>query len=192
MQLINALQVALLIASQASAIPFNGSEPRYPNSTHPVTSQASAIPINGSKTQAPSSTITSVPGVTPVRVTPRRVRCGTIKYTSALVQSAFNALTSRGAGPTPTPVGGYPHYYGASDANVSMELNKIAGCQIGQQGFQYYEFPLKDPVFSGGPAGPNRVVALTQRPVARTFTYCLAMTHTGALTPGGFVICNPY
>ena len=49
----------------------------------------------------------------------------------------------------------------------------------------YTEFPLTDPVFTGGDTnsqGLDRVLAISGPPAADgtvTYTYCLAMTHRG-------------
>lgn len=86
----------------------------------------------------------------------------------------------------------YPRQYGnnqgtPSDADVVNALNAIPGCETGGQGkgMKYFEFPLTDPVFTGGDErsqGPDRVVAISPSPGqggVRQFTFCLAMTHRG-------------
>lgn len=89
----------------------------------------------------------------------------------------------------------YPHQFGnptPRDVPVVTALNAIPGCQTGQAGLVYYEFPLTSPVFAADPPGTDRVVAISQAPgpgVTQTFTYCLAMTHNGA--PGNdFIPCT--
>lgn len=84
----------------------------------------------------------------------------------------------------------YPHQYGSgskapTDASVVSALNAIPECATGQAGMKYFEFPLTDPVFTGGPAtsqGTDRVVGISPSPGqggTRTYTYCLTMTHRG-------------
>ena len=76
-----------------------------------------------------------------------------------------------------------------TDADVVNALNAIPECATGQTGLKYFEFPLTDPVFAGGPErsqGPDRVVAISPTPEQgdpRTYTYCLAMTHRGGTSP---------
>ena len=61
-------------------------------------------------------------------------------------------------------------------------LNVIPGCETGQAGMEFFEFPLDMTVFTGGAQGsqgPERVVAISPNPGqggTRTYTYCLAMT----------------
>lgn len=69
-------------------------------------------------------------------------------------------------------------------------LKAIHECRTGQSGFKYFEFPLADPVFNGGPPesqGPDRVVAISPSPGqggTRHFTFCLVATHRGGTGPG--------
>lgn len=82
-----------------------------------------------------------------------------------------------------------------SDASVVAALNAIQGCETGQVGKKYWEFPLKDTVFTGGPVrsqGPDRVVDIAvANPTSRpsSFDYCLSMTHRG-VQGNRFQPCN--
>ncbi|KAI1737938.1 hypothetical protein F4680DRAFT_450336 [Xylaria scruposa] len=61
----------------------------------------------------------------------------------------------------------YPHQYGARDPEVAAALNAIDGCQTGQAGFKYFEYPLTTDVWVGGPArsqGPDRVIGIGKSP----------------------------
>ncbi|KAI0549170.1 hypothetical protein F4679DRAFT_584745 [Xylaria curta] len=79
----------------------------------------------------------------------------------------------------------YPHQYGARDTKVIAALNAIDGCQTGQPGFKYFEYPLTTDLWIGGPArsqGPDRVIGIGKSPGQGgqwKLTYCLSVTHTG-------------
>ncbi|EMD34467.1 hypothetical protein CERSUDRAFT_97720 [Gelatoporia subvermispora B] len=71
----------------------------------------------------------------------------------------------------------YPHTYNDRDG-----LNLARTCPG-----QLWEFPLvkgDQPFKAGEKAGPNRVV------FSQTGDYCASITHTGASTPNGFVLCK--
>ena len=83
----------------------------------------------------------------------------------------------------------YPRQYGSgsnalTDTSVVAALNAIPGCETGQAGMSFFEFPLDMTVFTGGPQ--DRVFAISPNPGqggTRTYTYCLAMTHRGGTSP---------
>lgn len=179
MQLINLLQVALLVASQISAIPISGSEALTPNAANELVKRAAPAPVS----------------------------CGPADNQRAWplqsVQDAFNALVANDLlSNSKKPSAGrnsFPHRYGGingtpSDATVVTALNAIPECRLGQVNMTYSEFPITDPVFTGGDpgsAGLDRVVAITTNTTIkpRPFTYCLAMTHRG-VAPGQFTPCT--
>ncbi|KAI3325925.1 hypothetical protein HD806DRAFT_552318 [Xylariaceae sp. AK1471] len=120
-------------------------------------------------------------------------------YPLQTVQDAFNALSNYGNQPAgQKPKAGtraYPQQYGnnqgiPTDADVKTALDAIPGCQTGQSGYKFFEFPLTDPVFAGsdqGGQGPDRVIAIAQNPGqggTRSYTYCLAVTHRGGSGSG--------
>jgi hypothetical protein len=91
----------------------------------------------------------------------------------------------------------YPRKNNAEEIPVRNALDAIPECRTGQAGHKYFEFPITDPVFTGGGGqrsqGADRVLAISPSPGqggARTFTYCLAITHEGAPRNGGFVTCT--
>lgn len=63
--------------------------------------------------------------------------------------------------------------------------------------WKWCKLPIKRPVFVTGPAGsqgPDRAVAISKKILPgeiRLFTYCLAVTHSGATPEGAFDHCNP-
>ncbi|KAM0796185.1 hypothetical protein BDR22DRAFT_868420 [Usnea florida] len=175
MQLIKILEVTILIASQAQATPVPESEALTPNAAIEVLKRANPAPV----TCGPANDSQS--------------------YTLQAVQNSYNALVASGALPIPQrPAAGgryYPRQYGQgaqppTDAPVVAALNAIPECRGNQTGMKYFEFPLTVPVFVGGVAGsqgPDRVVAISPSPGqggARTYMYCLAMTHRGGTGPG--------
>ncbi|KAL9070131.1 MAG: hypothetical protein Q9161_005083 [Pseudevernia consocians] len=174
MQLSNILQLALLVASHASASPITGSDALTPNAADELVKRANPAPVSCGPTSDQRA------------------------WPLQSVQDAYNALVTNGALPNnQKPAAGtryYPRQYGSgsnapTDASVVTALNAISECATGQTGMKYFEFPLTDPVFTSGPAGsqgPDRVVAISPTPgqgQTRTFTYCLAMTHRGGTGP---------
>ncbi|KAI8631827.1 hypothetical protein F5Y19DRAFT_472711 [Xylariaceae sp. FL1651] len=120
------------------------------------------------------------------------------------VQDAFDALQNFGNVPAnQRPKAGtrsYPQQYGnnqgvPTDADVVKALDAIPECKTAQSGYKFFEFPITDPVFSGGDQGsqgPDRVIAIAQNPGqggTRSYTYCLAITHRG-INGGGFQPCT--
>ena len=81
---------------------------------------------------------------------------------------------------------------------MKAALDAIPECATSLAGtWKWFEFPITDPVFAGaqpaGAQGPDRVIAISQNPGqggARTYTYCLAVTHRGVATNGGFDPCT--
>jgi len=98
----------------------------------------------------------------------------------------------------------YPRQYGGtnatpSDLDVIAALNGIEGCHTNQEGYKFFEFPITDPVFAGSlppeAQGPDRVIAIAQnigQGNQRSFTYCLAITHSGGfgMKDGSFRPCT--
>ncbi|MCJ1462814.1 hypothetical protein MMC07_001417 [Pseudocyphellaria aurata] len=114
------------------------------------------------------------------------------------VQNAYNALVTSDALPNDQKPGAgtrkYPLQYGGtngtpSDQDVITALDAIPECKTGQQSTKFFEFPLTDPVFTGGDQGsqgPDRVIAIAPnvgQGETRQFTYCLAITHRGGASP---------
>ncbi|KAI1152342.1 hypothetical protein F4825DRAFT_476002 [Nemania diffusa] len=144
------------------------------------------------------------------RADPAPVSCGPSSderaYPLELVQAAFSALQNYGNMPAASrPKAGtrsYPQQYGNNqampdDADVVTALNAIPECRTGQSGYKFFEYPLADPMWAGGEAttqGPDRVIAIAQNPGpggARSYTYCLSITHRGGngMGDGSFRTC---
>ncbi|KAE8381113.1 hypothetical protein BDV26DRAFT_289816 [Aspergillus bertholletiae] len=121
------------------------------------------------------------------------VDCGGQQYARQDVQAAFNSLVAAGGPNAQKPAAGnraYPRQYGdnkamPSDTEVVTALNAIPGCEAGQTGTKYFEFPLADPVWNGGAQGsqgPDRVIAIAPnvgQGQTRSYTYCVSITHRG-------------
>ena len=86
----------------------------------------------------------------------------------------------------------YPQQYATKknipdekDIGVAAALDAIPECKTGQTGMKYFEFPISDPLWTGGgrgSQGPDRVIAISPSPGqggVREYTYCLALTHRG-------------
>ncbi|KAI0468724.1 hypothetical protein F4859DRAFT_516884 [Xylaria cf. heliscus] len=145
---------------------------------------------------------TPTPGELFARSNTTPVSCGSSTdqhvYTLHAVQEAFDQLQHFGNVPKGSqPKAGtrpYPQQYGnnkgiPSDSEVVAALDLVPGCKTGQAGFKYFEFPLADPMWTGGAErsqGPDRVIAIAKNPgqgKPRSFTYCLSITHRGGTSP---------
>ncbi|KAL9134757.1 MAG: hypothetical protein Q9175_004061 [Cornicularia normoerica] len=163
----NILQLALLAASQVVAAP-----------TEPASQPYAVKTLLGK------------------RADPAPVTCGPPEDERAWplqsVQNSFNALVENAPKATQDrPRAGnryYPRRFGnptPSDPEVVVALDAIPECKTGQAGKGYSEFPLLDPVFTGGATnsqGLDRVLAISGPPAADgtvAYTYCLAFTHRG-------------
>ncbi|KAK4495352.1 hypothetical protein PRZ48_013683 [Zasmidium cellare] len=110
--------------------------------------------------------------------------CGSTSYSQLAVQQSYGEGADHTMkGTTVSSSGGsqYPHVFN------NREKLSFPACS----GLTLYEFPLKpeNQVFTNGAAaGADRVVYATTGP--NQFTYCGAMTHTGAPTRNGFVLCS--
>ncbi|GAB7354881.1 hypothetical protein MBLNU459_g5521t2 [Dothideomycetes sp. NU459] len=135
------------------------------------------------------------------RATANAVTCGPSgnqqKYTADQVKAASNAAKSlakngklnsstfrqtqreyRTIANQSCQVGGYPKYYGASDASVLGALPE--GCKPAR-GVKLIEWPITTAgSYSGGDPGPDRVLINEVSPpggAAKTRTYCLSISH---------------
>ncbi|KAF2171460.1 hypothetical protein M409DRAFT_50896 [Zasmidium cellare ATCC 36951] len=110
--------------------------------------------------------------------------CGSTSYSQLAVQQSYGAGADHTMKRTVVRSGGgsnYPHVFN------NKEQLSFPACS----GLTLYEFPLEpeNQVFTtGDAAGADRVVYATTGP--NQFTYCGAMTHTGAPTRSGFVLCS--
>jgi hypothetical protein len=116
--------------------------------------------------------------------------CGSTSYGSTWVEGAYEALTKFiNSDGTLKPSAGartYPQTYLGNDDLVAAALNRIPGCEPGQDGMRYNEFPLLNgDVWNGGPArsqGPARVIAIGRAPTTQggqwtDLSYCLSVYH---------------
>jgi len=82
------------------------------------------------------------------------------------------------------------------DASVVAALDAIPECATSLAGgWKWFEFPITDPVFTGGDSGsqgPDRVIAISQNAGqggTRSYIYCLSVTHRGTAVDGAFDPC---
>ncbi|GAB7354880.1 hypothetical protein MBLNU459_g5521t1 [Dothideomycetes sp. NU459] len=116
------------------------------------------------------------------RATANAVTCGPSgnqqKYTADQVKAASNAAKSLAKNGKLNSIGGYPKYYGASDASVLGALPE--GCKPAR-GVKLIEWPITTAgSYSGGDPGPDRVLINEVSPpggAAKTRTYCLSISH---------------
>ncbi|CBX90790.1 hypothetical protein IAQ61_002272 [Plenodomus lingam] len=133
--------------------------------------------------------------------------CGGETFDIQDIRSTFNQFVSVANLPNnQKPAAGtrvYPQQYGnnkgiPSDPEVVAALDAIPGCKTGQSGFKYFEYPLANPVWTGGPQtsqGPHRIISIAQNVGpggSRTYTYCTAITHRGGngMGDGSFRACK--
>ncbi|KAH9869005.1 hypothetical protein J1614_008082 [Plenodomus biglobosus] len=135
------------------------------------------------------------------------VDCGGIVFDRADVVATYNQFVSADRLPGgQKPKAGtraYPQQYGnargiPSDPEVVAALNAIPGCETGQNGKKFFEYPLMNPTWTGsaqGGQGPHRIISIAPNVGpggTRQFTYCLAITHLGGngLSDPSFRPCN--
>jgi hypothetical protein len=78
----------------------------------------------------------------------------------------------------------YPAKFGqkgvSTDASINNALDAIPGCETNQANTNYYEFPIGDPVYTGGRPSADRVLTIAAnvgQGQQRNYIYCLSMTH---------------
>jgi hypothetical protein len=116
--------------------------------------------------------------------------CGGTTYDASWVQGAYDALTrfvnTDGSLKPSAGTRTYPQPYQGTDDLVASALGRISGCEPGQAGMRYNEFPLLNgEVWNGGPQrsqGPARVIAIGRAPTTQggqwtQLSYCLSVYH---------------
>ncbi|KAH8203521.1 hypothetical protein TruAng_002269 [Truncatella angustata] len=115
---------------------------------------------------------------------------GDVDYDKTWVQSAFDDMQRYvNVGADQRPSAGtrtYPLRNEARDPEVATALDTIDGCETGQDGKTYWEFPLTSDGWNGGPErsqGPDRVIGIGTYSGGQggtwALTYCLSVTHRG-------------
>ncbi|KAI0193877.1 hypothetical protein F4808DRAFT_475186 [Astrocystis sublimbata] len=137
------------------------------------------------------------------RADPTGEYCGSedgeqFEYDVSWVQDSFDNLQTyvNTPGDMRPSAGGrtYPQRFEGRDPEVAGQLDTIDGCETGQDGKVFWEFPLTQG-WNGGPAesqGADRVIGIGASPGQGQpweLTYCLSVTHRGQ-EGGAFVPCT--
>ena len=88
----------------------------------------------------------------------------------------------------------YPHEFFTNNPNwspdVLSELNREPGCQLGQPGTTYLEYPMSDnenvAPYTGDTPGGDRIIMMVRGTSVGQYSnpvYCLSITHQSKISP---------